>query len=168
MQIKLGTHHKQIHSHLLSKLEWNIADTAARYLNENRFKRDQQGRFVLMDRTGIRCGFDENLQQAIDRLAPVRVAAMIELVSPQLTAAAFVNSVIPTAVSMHVGAQDKESDDEEPENPYATSCEEDLGHLSNNELQFLVHSLSGQLKKSEKPAACGARAAPPKSHRRRL
>jgi len=143
-------------------------DTTARYFNENRCKHDQQGRFVLMDGTGIRRGFDENLQQAIDRLAPVCVAAMIELVSPQLATAAFVNSIIPTAVSMHVGAQDEESDNEEPENPYTTSCEEDLDHLSNDELQFLVHSLSGQLKKSEKPAARGARAAPPKSHRRRL
>jgi len=115
-----------------------------------------------MDRTGIRCGFNENLQQAIDRLAPVHVAAMIELVSLQLTTASFVNSVIPTTISMHVGAQDEESDDEEPENLYAASCEEDLDHLSNNELQFLVHSLSGQLKKAGKPATRGARAAPPK------
>jgi len=120
------------------------------------------------DGMGIHRGFDENLQQAIDRLAPVRVAAMIELVSLQLAATAFVNSVIPTAVSMHVGTQDEESDDEEPENLYAASCEEDLDHLSNDELQFLVHSLSGQLKKSGKPAACGAHAAPPKSHCRRL
>jgi len=110
-----------------------------------------------MDGTGICRGFNENLEQAIDRLALVRVVAMIELVSPQLTAASFINSVIPTAVSKHIGAQDEESDDEEPENPYAASCEEDLDHLSNDELQFLVYSLSGQLKKAGKPATheCG-------------
>jgi hypothetical protein len=140
-------------------------DTAARYLNESRCKRDLQGRFVLMDGTGIRRGPDENLQQAIDRMAPVRVAAMIELVSPQVAAAAasFVNTVVtPTEVSMHADAEGDESDDEEPENQYAARCDEDLDHLSNDELQSLVHALSGQLKKTGKPAARGARAAPPK------
>jgi len=43
-------------------------EVAARYLNENRCKQDQQGCFILMNGTGICQGFDENLQQAIDRI----------------------------------------------------------------------------------------------------
>jgi len=94
-----------------------------------------------MDGTEICCGFDENLQ---------------------LAAIPFINSIIPTAVFMHIGTQDEESDDEECENLYAASCKEDLDHLSNDELQFLVHSLSGQLRKTGKPATCGTCAEPPK------
>jgi len=48
----------------------HTCETAARYLTESRCKCNQQGRFVLMDGTGIHRGFNENLQQAIDRMSP--------------------------------------------------------------------------------------------------
>ena len=112
-----------------------------------------------MDGTGICRGFDENLQQAIDRMLLTCVAAMIELLSPQLAAASYVGTLVtPTEVAMHA-ATDDDSDDE---NPYAACCNDDLDHLSNDELQSLVHGLSGQLKKGRKPAARGGCAAPPK------
>ena len=137
-------------------------EVVAQYLNKNRCKHDQQGCFVLMDGSGIRRGFNENLQQAIDCMSPMRVAAMIKLVSPQLAAASYVGTlVMPTEVAMHVAA-DNDSDNEDTESLYAAQCEEDLDHLTNKELQTLVHTLSGQLKKGGKPVARGACAAPPK------
>ena len=108
-----------------------------------------------MDGSGIRCGFNENLQQAIDRMSPMHVAAMIELVSPQLAATFYIGALVtPTEVAMHAAADD-DSDDEDTESLYAARCEEDLDHLTNKELQTLVHTLSGQLKKGGKPAARG-------------
>jgi len=106
-----------------------------------------------MDGSGIHRGFNENLQQAIDCISPMRIAAMIELVSPQLAAASYVGALVtPTEVAMHAAA-DNDSDDEDTESPYTARCEEDLDHLTNEELQTLVHTLSGQLKKGGKPAA---------------
>ena len=112
-----------------------------------------------MDGTGIHRGFDENLQQVIDQMSPTRVTAIIELLSPQLAVASYVGTLItPTEVAMHA-ATNNNSDNE---NPYAACCNDDLDHLSNDELQFLVHALSDQLKKGGKPAAQGGRAASPK------
>jgi len=88
---------------------------------------------------------------------------MIELVSPQLAAASYISAVVtPTDVAMHADTNDDDSDDEETNGAYAARCNNDLDHLSNDELQSLVHTLSGQLKKAGKPAARGAYAAPPK------
>ena len=66
--------------------------------------------------------------------------------------------ITPTEVAMHAATNDDSND----ENPYAAHCDNNLDHLSNNKLQSLVHALSGQLKKGEKPAAQGGHAAPPK------
>jgi len=116
-----------------------------------------------MDGTGICRGFNENLQQAIDHMSPMRVAAMIEFVSPQLAAASYISAVVtPTNIAMQADANDDDSDNEETDGPYVACCDDDLDHLSNDELQSLVHMLSGQLKKAGKPAPRGAYAAPPK------
>ena len=97
-----------------------------------------------MDGSGIHCEFNENLQQAIDCMSPTHVVAMIKLVSPQLAAASYVGALITlTDVAMHATA-DNDSDNEETDGPYAACCDDDLDHLSNDELQALVHTLLEQ------------------------
>ena len=138
-------------------------DVAARYITENRCARDAQGRFAMPDGSGIRRAQGETFQQTIDRLAPTRVSAIIELVSPQVAASSFVSSVVtPTAVAMYVAEPEDTDSEDESIHSYAASCEDDLDELSVDDLQLLVRTLSGQLKKSSKSAQSSARAPPRK------
>jgi len=119
----------------------------------------------MTDGSPIRCGPGETLQQTIDQFAPARVAAMLEVLSPQVATAAATSSyvstiVTPTMVTMHT-IEPSLSDDEsegEADAYLAVDDDEDISELSAEQLQLLVHTLSGQLKKTTKPATCTASA----------
>jgi hypothetical protein len=139
-------------------------DIAARYVNENRCKRDLQGRFIMPDGAFIRRGPGETFQQFVDRTPPARLSAMLELVSPQVNAASsYISSLIsPTAVAMHtIEDTHDESEDEEEEDQRAR-CEEDLEDLSPEQLQLMVRTLNMQLRRSTRPATKTTRAPYPK------
>ena len=109
----------------------------------------------MMDGSGIRHAPGETFQQAVDHQSPPCVSAMLELLSPQIaSASSYVSAVVtPSEVTMH---SVEESDEEEPENPYAARCNDDLDSLSVDELQPMVHSLNNQLRRSGRPPAKGA------------
>ena len=94
----------------------------------------------MPDGAFIRRGPGETFQQFVDRNPPARVTAMLELLSPQITAAlAYTSSLVtPTPVTMHtIEEVDAFSDDDE-EDDQCARCEEDLDELSQSQLQLMV------------------------------
>jgi len=99
----------------------------------------------MADGSPIRRSPGETLQQMIDQFSPVRIAAMLEVLSPQVTAAAatslYVSTIVtPTMVTMRTlepGLSDNESEGE-ADAYLAVDNDEDISELSAKQLQLLV------------------------------
>lgn len=122
----------------------------------------------MPDGSWIRRGPGETLQQAIDRATPTRTSALLEVVSPQIAAAAsYINSVLtPTKVTtMHtvdVEDSDDELESEDTDEIAAANSIEGITDIPPEQLEAMIQALSNQLKKSGKPPASSARPFPRK------